>query len=394
LAITALRRPAVGHELQNDIVRQIRTGKLVPGDQLRSATDLAKDYGVAYVTAHKAIQRLAEEGYCVRVAGKGTFVSDGFKSSGITSVGIPAYFQHVPFHAHMVEELTFQAAARGIKAVVGRGEDTPRLIERMLRCGVRAMIRFPGCNCPREPLDEQGIWRVLKREGIATVVINNYWFDNCPFPTVSTDAASGVTEMMDHLISLGHRNILLIDELARLPQSHAIEAYRKALLDHGLPYDRENVAFLCPPDWPEAGEIMLDRMLDRSTAAIAICGDYYAPALLQGLKRRGVTPGKDYSLASFDGTSEAEKCGMTSIVPPVSELVANAYEMLDEKSQKDPRQVLLKPQCVFRSSTGPAPKRPRTTRSNTCECLSSARRDTLEATSHRVWFRAATRCSL
>lgn len=353
---TLQKRTGAG-DLRNDIVRLIQSGQLQPGAPLSSAVDLAKSYGIAYVTAHKTIQQLANDGYCVRVAGKGTFVSDNPMPRRVQSVAIPAYLPWVPFHAHMVEELTFQAASRGIKAVVGRAEDTPKFIERMVQNDVRAMIRFPGCNYPHERLDERMIWRLLQEQGIATVVINNFWFEDGPFPSVCTNEESGVAEMMDHLIALGHRDILLIDELVRQPHFRSREAYHDALLRHNLPYDSRNVVFVAPPlDWREAKGLLARQMLKQSTAALAVCGDIYAVDLVAELKSLGVVLGKDYSLASFDGTPEGEAVGLSAIAQPITGLVETAFAMLEDEHQRDPQRVELKSKCVFRSSTGPVSK--------------------------------------
>jgi len=355
MAVRTLLRQTAAFDLKNDIIRQIRSGKLRPGDPLRSASELAKAYGIAYVTAHKAIRSLAEEGYCVRETGKGTFVSDVPARMDITAVGVPAYYQSNPFHSHMIEELTIQATVRDIKAIVGRAEDTDRFIDRLVENNVKAMIRFPGHNIGSETLDEQRTWRLLKERGIATVVLNNFWFEDGPFPNVCTDEEAGVAAMMDHLISLGHTKIFLVGETVAGARFRSIEAYRKAMLKHDLPYDPRNVVFLCPPDWPEAISPMIKRMLAESTASIVLY-DLYAVGLLEELKRLGVAPGKDYSIAGFEGIPEAAACGLSTVEQPVSELVSTAFSLLGEESQREPRRVLLKPKCVFRSSTGPVPK--------------------------------------
>jgi DNA-binding GntR family transcriptional regulator len=53
---------------------QIESGKLQPGDRLPSQMTLVQTYGVARVTAGKALQTLVEEGVAVMVPGMGTYV--------------------------------------------------------------------------------------------------------------------------------------------------------------------------------------------------------------------------------------------------------------------------------------------------------------------------------
>lgn len=346
-----LKQPAA-YQLKNDIIQQIQMRQLRPGDPLRSATELAKQYGIAYITAHKAIQELAKEGYCVRQAGKGTFVNEYQEAAEVSAVGIPAYFQSSPFHARMIEELTFQAVMKGINAVVGRAQDTRGFIDRLEASGVKAMIRFPGHVVGEEKMDERGIWGLLKERGIATVVLNNFWFEDGPFPNVRFDEKQGISLLMDHLISQGHRKIYLIGEVVSGARYHAMEAYREALVRHDLPFDPNNIVFLCPPFWDKAVGPMAKRMVEHSTAAIVLY-DMYAVALQQELVKLGVKPGVDYSIASFEGTPEAEAVGMTVIEQSMTKLAAAAFELLARKHQIQPKTVLIEPKLVIRSSTGP-----------------------------------------
>ncbi|MFI5628100.1 GntR family transcriptional regulator [Streptomyces sp. NPDC051664] len=58
------------------IRRQIVNGDLGPGDQLRAARELAKEYGVTLVKVQNAYRELSEEGLVFSQQGRGTFVID------------------------------------------------------------------------------------------------------------------------------------------------------------------------------------------------------------------------------------------------------------------------------------------------------------------------------
>jgi len=353
LSNLATRRRSAGSALRADIIGQINEGKLRPGDAIRSAASLAEEYGISYVTAHRVFRKLVKEGYCVRVGGKGTFVSDNPPTSKVTFVGIPAYHQANPFHAHMIEELTAQGAARRIYAVVGRGERTRDFIDRMVASGIKAMIRFPGAQGAGD-LHEVETWKLLQEKGIRTVMINDFWHEGGPFPHVRTDEAAGISEMMDHLISLGHKRILLVMEAPMGTRPTAVQTHRRALVERGLPYDPRWVISLFP-EWSDNKEGMLRRMLKQATAAVAIY-DIYAVELATELRRLGVVLGRDFSLAGFDGIPEAEALGISTVVQPVPELASRAYSLLARSNTSEVPKELVKPTCAFRESTGPAPK--------------------------------------
>jgi DNA-binding LacI/PurR family transcriptional regulator len=351
--IAMLRREMAGGRLVEEIVQQIDAGQLRPGDPLLSATNLAKQYKVSYATAHKAISGLAKDGYCVRMRGAGTFISRNRPPRRVTAVGIPAYHQTNPFLAHMIEELTLQSAVQGIHAIVGRAERTGDFVEKLARNGVKAMIRFPGRVGPGDPA-ETDIWRMLQEHGMATVMINDFWREGGPFPHVRTDEGAGVAEMMDHLISLGHKRILLVMEMLTSSRPEAVMAHREAYERHGLHYDDRFVMGLCRT-WDYDKETVIRQMLETATAAIVIY-DMYAVQLANEFRRLGVVLGRDFSLAGFDGIHEAEEAGLSTIVQPVAELVATAYSLLQNPPRKEAPKIKLKPKCVFRSTTGAAPR--------------------------------------
>ena len=65
---------------------QIADGKYVPGDLLPSENELHRTYGIARLTAHKALCQLANDGFIVRSQGKRSKVKGTPKGIGILSL--------------------------------------------------------------------------------------------------------------------------------------------------------------------------------------------------------------------------------------------------------------------------------------------------------------------
>jgi GntR family transcriptional regulator len=63
-------------QLESLLREDITAGHLRPGDQLPSEPDLARQHGIARMTARQAIDKLVEEGLLVRRRGRGTFVAE------------------------------------------------------------------------------------------------------------------------------------------------------------------------------------------------------------------------------------------------------------------------------------------------------------------------------
>lgn len=348
--MTMMMRAMAGSRLTEALIQQIRSGRLKPDAPIASANDLARQYGVSYVTAHRAVKRLAERGYCTRIRGSGTFVSPPESWNLIRAVGIPAYYQSNPFFSHMVEELTLQAAAHKIQPIVGRGEGNDRFIDRLVENDVHAVIRFPG-SLWGEPLSEPDVWRQLQEKRIRTVIINDFWTDGGPFPHVCTDEAVGIAEMMDHLIALGHQRILLVTESPDADRQGAIDAHRESFSRHRLAYDSGFVMSLFD-DWAQDQNAVIQRMLAISTAAVFLY-DLYAVEVAAAFRRQGIILGRDYSMAGFDGISEAEAAGISTVEQPAVALASTAYTLLEREWEGKPPKIKLPPRCIFRGSTGP-----------------------------------------
>ena len=73
-------------QIKDHIIKLINTGELKPDDRVPSENDLVKTFGVARMTAHRALRELSDEGYVVRLAGVGTFVADGRPHSDVLKV--------------------------------------------------------------------------------------------------------------------------------------------------------------------------------------------------------------------------------------------------------------------------------------------------------------------
>ncbi|MEV6348073.1 winged helix-turn-helix domain-containing protein [Actinoplanes sp. NPDC051851] len=65
---------ALFQRVVDDIIDQIRTGTLHGGDALPTARKMAESYGVASMTAQRALRELQHLGLTYAVVGKGTFV--------------------------------------------------------------------------------------------------------------------------------------------------------------------------------------------------------------------------------------------------------------------------------------------------------------------------------
>lgn len=61
-------------DLSDQIIEQIKSGELLPGDKIPSENDLIKKYHISNTTARKVLLEMESKGWVRRIKGKGTFV--------------------------------------------------------------------------------------------------------------------------------------------------------------------------------------------------------------------------------------------------------------------------------------------------------------------------------
>ncbi|WP_193708319.1 GntR family transcriptional regulator [Alkalibaculum sporogenes] len=72
--------------IKEDIIGDIKSGILQPGDKVDSESTLKKKYNVSTITVRKAFNDLINEGYLIGVQGMGTFVRKKQMIRGLTSI--------------------------------------------------------------------------------------------------------------------------------------------------------------------------------------------------------------------------------------------------------------------------------------------------------------------
>ena len=62
-------------QLKDLIIKKIQLGEYKPGSMVRTEHELCEEYGISRYPVRQALGDLADEGYIIRVRGRGTFVN-------------------------------------------------------------------------------------------------------------------------------------------------------------------------------------------------------------------------------------------------------------------------------------------------------------------------------
>ncbi|MFF8925576.1 GntR family transcriptional regulator [Streptomyces albidoflavus] len=72
-----------------ELRRQIRSGRLKPGERVPSSRDLEATYEIANMTARSALRMLRDEGLIHTMPGRGNFVADPLPAGADPKAGTP-----------------------------------------------------------------------------------------------------------------------------------------------------------------------------------------------------------------------------------------------------------------------------------------------------------------
>jgi LacI family transcriptional regulator len=160
-------------------------------------------------------------------------------------------------------------------------------------------------------------------------------------PTVVMDTGSGMAQALEHLVSLGHRDIVY---MAGPERSWANAARWRALRDAAAQYGIEPRK-LGPfaPD-RESGTAAADALINSGATAAIAFNDLLAIGMLERLAERGVRVPDRLSIVGCDDIFGADFCSpaLTTVATPIEQAGRVAV-------------TLLPTHLVVRNSTGPRP---------------------------------------
>jgi LacI family transcriptional regulator len=209
-----------------------------------------------------------------------------------------------------------------------------------------------------DPRTTDATIKSMKKQSTPFVVLQRD-LDDPDINTVTMDCRQGSYLAMRHLLSLGHRKILLLTG----PETDVSSQEKMAGARRAAREFKHTVA-------PE--QILVGHHV--STHAIKALSDYFAAhrpqpdaifafndnmaiAVIQWLRHQGYKVPEEVAVMGFDGIEEAEYLGLTTIETPIYEMGVIATQILldqikDPSGKRKARQVLLQGQLRIRESCG------------------------------------------
>ena len=180
------------------------------------------------------------------------------------------------------------------------------------------------------------------------------------FPNIDVDGGLGLKMAVEHLISLGHRNIAALawPEDSRVGNNR-MEGYFNAMKEAGIEVN---------PKWIKRGEgsyavgfqtanKLLNLPEDIRPTSIVAMNDLMAIGAIGAIRYMGLRPGNDVAVTGFDDTPSARYLtpSLTSLRQPISLIGRNLMErlitFLETGEYPEPFAELVAPELVIREST-------------------------------------------
>jgi len=363
-------------EISRQLATEIAAGKFGTNRRLPSEAQLVSRFQVSRPTVGRALRDLQDQGLIERRAGSGTYVKEAvnsaslpgartsFKQLGLifTSHGKPEIFESICGELSSIARvhdygLWWGGTARAKTEVDSRVEEVEELCEQFIEKGVAGVFFVPFEHRPYNEDVNNRIVERLHQEGIPVVLIDR---DIGAFPTrsswdlVGLDNFAGGYFLAEHLIKLGAKHLGYVAlPYSATPADARIAGARAAMLAHGLEVPRDFVQIGDPSDVKFVRKFTAGSKLD----ALMCTTDLVAAMLLQSLARLHINVPRDMRVVGFDDVRIASLLSvpLTTMHQPCRDIAHMAfYTMVQRMSDPTlpPRQVLLSPHLVVRSSCG------------------------------------------
>ncbi|MDI2030291.1 LacI family DNA-binding transcriptional regulator [Saccharopolyspora sp. TS4A08] len=258
---------------------------------------------------------------------------------------------HQPFQADLVEAIYPEAERLGYEVLLSAtapSRDEAKAVEALLSHRCEALILL-GPRAAADLLDEWG------RRAVVTAI--NAREESTRIDNVRTADEAGVQQAVDHLVDLGHREIVHVDGGDEPGSAERRAAYRKAMDARGL---GERARVLAGAHTEQAGQDSARRLLDEAEppTAVLASNDRCALGVLRAFALAGVDVPERVSLVGYDDShvSHLASVALTTIRQDAEQMAQHAVrlavERLDDPARA-PREVVLDPKLVSRGSTAP-----------------------------------------
>ena len=356
------------------IKSKILDGTFQPHQKISSESELMKQFGVSRHTVRLAIGELVNQGWLYREQGAGTFCTDRSKEKESKLVKNQ---KNIAIITTYISDYIFPSIIRGAESYLSQQgyhvslfstnndhDNERRFLEKILTQHFDGLIVEPTKSAMSNP--NINYYLNLERQNIPYIMINSFYDELEPLSITLNDEQGGFLQT-EHLIELGHTNIVGFFKNDDGQGSKRMKGYLKAHRKNGLSINPNNIILYNTEGKYHHPQAELEKLLalpekERPTGLVCY-NDELAIALLDIVREKGLSIPKDLSIIGFDDSflAEVSEVKLTTVKHPQSELGEAAAKMIldlvkdqsgTQKKKEEPMEsIVFDPVLVERSST-------------------------------------------
>lgn len=279
---------------------------MVKRRKLVSIKDVAKEAGVSTATVCFALNNPDRVGQQTRQHVLRTARELGYsrikkiRKTGYIGLVADDYYNLIfgEFYNLVVFGILEELKRLGVNVLIESTGKNPEYFPRMITRGLVDGVLFLGKS-------SRDLVYIAQQKGIPLVLVGHPVPD-MELPTIIPDGRSGAVQAVEHLISLGHKNIAIITGEPKYDpiSSERLEGYRFALTKAELPIQDKYIA---EADFgkPETAIDATNRLLNQISPPTAIfcTSDSLAYRAFQAIEAKGLNIPEDISVVGFDEIS-------------------------------------------------------------------------------------------
>ncbi|WP_053364445.1 GntR family transcriptional regulator [Bacillus sp. FJAT-27251] len=359
--------------VKNWIRSRIEDGTFVPKQKIHSESELMEKFNVSRHTVRLALGELVSEGWLYKEQGAGTYVSE--RTDKTTPAVHTANPKSIAIIVTYISDYIFPSIIRGAESILSQAgyqvslfstnndhDHERKILETIIEQKFDGVIVEPTKSAISNP--NINYYLNLEALNIPYVMINAAYDELEPISIVLDDEKGGYLQA-EHLIQLGHKNILGFFKNDDLQGLRRMKGFLKAQREYGVPINPKNIITYATVEKFSKPVEALENLLRNSSEAptgIVCYNDELAMKLLDVLRRNHLSVPDDISIVGFDDSffADVSEVKLTSVKHPKSELgvmaakkILQLIKSLQTHNAKDQsnHSFLFEPEIVQRNST-------------------------------------------
>lgn len=355
------------------IKSKILNGSYQPNQKINSESELMKQFGVSRHTVRQAVGDLVTKGWLYRIQGSGTFCAD----RSINETNIRNNSNNIAIVTTHISEYIFPSIIRGAETYLSKNGYNVSLFSTNNDHGIEKQVlkkilsqNFDGVivEPTKSAISNPNIsyYLNLEKKRIPYIMINSYYDELEPLSITMDDELGGFL-LTEHLIKLGHKNIVGFFKTDDNQGTDRMKGFLNAHRKYDVTINPNNVITYKTEEKKTKPKEKLSKLLksdDENKLSAIICyHDELAILLLDVIRENNCQVPTDISIVGFDDSflANVSEVKLTTIKHPQSKMGYDAAKMiLDLINEKKGRQkgddkslesIVYKPELIIRDST-------------------------------------------